>query len=421
MQKPFIPREYDYELHPKRALFDWFSYTFDDIEFYQHFDKINNRTIYSLVPGGNNHKIMTALFSLFGIFEDWYTYPRLNYGLNGYQFTFQIGENISIQFGGPCSGRGRPTSQILMTGQGCHEFREYMNGNFAVLFEFCLQNFRGRCTNLHLAMDDFAGNEIRDLRELYPLVIKRSYRTRFVKKTIIENYDDSIQNEFDFFSTGYSLTFGSPGNTQFQMYDKLAQLHAMGIDYSDTNIWNRYEMRFRDERADAVMMQYILSSKNNSESFYHFSASCMNNLIEFKDETSPNESVRHRPIHPKWEALLESFSKIELDLNFKAPLTIERKKNWYAESIHGVNASFLLTTDDIDSYMIEHYSNLLSGLKDFDIEKLKPVNKYRLEHGLSPLSLQQAKERITNIEFQRKRLQKLRELDLIFDDQQQLK
>lgn len=385
----------------KMAVFDWFSYTFDNLNYQQQFDRMHNRMVYDIPPDVENNKIMTSLFALLGVFSDWQKHPREDKAVNGYSFSYTIGEHIKINFAGPKSGRQRPTTQILMSGAACREFKEYQNGSWEALFEYCLQFLHGRCTRVDLAIDDFTANEI-EIRDLYKMVKGRHFQTNFRSATFIDKINFDQDNVFN---DGFSITFGAPGCTQLQIYDKKLERKAKGEPTFDKPKWYRYEMRFVDDRADGVITQYLLSKKNDlealgKENFFQFAAKCLNAMIEFKDpeddQVRKKDRYQRDPWQP-WVQFIGEIEKIKLDINRKVEKTIKRKKDWYDRSIHGVNASFFLSADTPIQFFVEIIANVAHGLEEFDEKKLIPVNKFRQENKLPELTLEEAKQMIYSV------------------------
>ena len=189
----------------KQVVIDWLSYTFDNITYDGFYDRKSRRYIYSSIEDTiDNSKIMTMLFKMFRCNEEWSFYEYAPTSMNGYQFSFIIGEHIRINFGGAKTKADRPSTQILLSGQACRELEERGGDWEEVLIG--LNSLDGNYKRIDIAIDDFKGDKL-NIYDLESYAKKGSFVASYQTLQIIE----SISYRGGIFSKGYSLTFGSTG------------------------------------------------------------------------------------------------------------------------------------------------------------------------------------------------------------------
>lgn len=105
----------------KRVLFDWVSFTFDDLDGSYFSDPLASvgNTKRDRARRHRNDGIMNKLLSLLGCEDaNWRNFELEKCSINGFKYSIVIGESILINIDGPKSSRGRPVTQLLMRGEG---------------------------------------------------------------------------------------------------------------------------------------------------------------------------------------------------------------------------------------------------------------------------------------------------------------
>lgn len=375
----------------KRILFDWISFTFDDLDI----EAVLSRSSFALKkkPGFGVHvKMLNNLLHVLGSEEYNYEMEFKSPGLNNFKYILYIGEHIIINFHGPKSYRGRRTTQLLMRGEGCREFIEYQNGSWVELFKV-LGNFNGSFKRVDIAIDDFTANDI-DIYDLQKYAEAGHWTGSFQSLKIIN--DISFRGGIR--SKGFSLTFGSSGSNQLQIYDKNLERFSKRKESLDTKVWYRYEMRLVNERANKSIREYMRAfayDTSSISSFLEFGSSLLGELIMFKKEPIGNDSrVRRWEPLVQWVSFLGSVKKITLVPNTQLEKTIDIKKKWYKRSIASTNAEIYLSNED--EYIDYQLAILERGLTKMDSKKISMINKKRVENGKLPISVSDARKNLVS-------------------------
>jgi hypothetical protein len=389
------PKEENYQVIEdvkldKRILFDWISFTFDDLDI----EAVLSRSSYGIKKkiGYKIHlDILNNLLVALGSEKYHYDLEIKQPGLNNYKYILYIGEHIIINFHGPKSYRGKYTTQLLMRGERCREFIEYQNGNWIELFKV-LGTLNGSFKRVDIAIDDFTANDI-DIYDLQKYAEAGHWTGSFQSLKIIN--DISFRGGIR--SKGYSLTFGSPGSNQLQIYDKNLERFSKKKESFDTKVWYRYEMRLVNKRANNAIREYMRAfayDSSNISSFLEFGSSLLAELIMFKKEPRGNDTrVRRWEPLDKWTSFLGSIKKINFIPNTKLEKTIDLKKKWYKKSISSTNAEFFLSNEN--GYFDFQLEIVKNGIKKMNKRKLSTVNKKRLSMGKAALTMEEINEMLS--------------------------
>ena len=368
----------------KRAVFDWISFTFDDLDTEYFFD-IQSRMRSDINIQKKNDTIINTILQLLGSDKsDWKQHAIEDCSINGFKYVIVIGESIMINLYGPKSSRGRPITQLLMRGDGCREFVEYQNGDWVKLFSY-LNSLHGQYKRIDLAIDDFCASEI-DIYDLEKFARNGYWTGDFQCMKIISD----VSFRGGTFSKGFSMTFGSDGSTQLQIYDKNLERKSKNAETFCASKWYRYEMRLVDDKAMRCISEFLNSMSNDGkgESFMLFASSMLSSLIEFKEKPEGNDDrIRRWPILSAWSAFLGSIKNIKLRGQKNTELTLDRKLKWYNRSIATTNALFYLA--DPDTYLQGHLHELGKACFLLSASQICAVNKKRNELGLASITAEE--------------------------------
>ena len=390
----------------KRILFDWVSYTFDTLDYNEVFIPGMHKTFIDLMYTENNDFILGTLFSILGVrdqvtnrLRDWKKYEQSEFAVNGFRFSFKIGEHIQINFAGPKSANNRITTQILLPGQACRELIEYNRSDtkffWVELFSY-LVTLGGHFKRVDLAIDDFTGKE-QNIYNLLSYAKNRHFKGSYRSCTIFEQLG-YINNQP--ISKGFSMTFGSSGSNQCQIYDKNLERKSQNYETFGTDVWYRYEMRLVDDKADELVKSYLAVMSDitdESTKLSNWAMSVLNGQIEFLEPPTSKDNQRWRwETLESWKNFTEAVGKITLHSHSKVEKTIDRKMKWYDRSIVSSNSQFFLV--DPDNYVEQHLIQTIKGLEDITEDHLVPVNKKRIELGKKPYSLSEVQSMGSNLE-----------------------
>jgi phage replication initiation protein len=361
----------------KRVLIDFLSVTFDFVEVYAL-----NSKIYRLV---NETKEFEKLLKLLGFTDDYTKLPKIQ-PIRGYSECYGIGENIKLLFGGEHTknANGKYSMNLLMSGQACREFENYLDGNWNRLLSFLLQK-GAAIKRIDIAIDDFDGQEI-DIYEIEGILRSRNFVSPFRK--INYQFTDSYVGDL-VVSEGYTITMGSAGSNQLQIYDKRLERDAKNQPDLSTDIWYRYEMRFVNEKADSVAQMYAVAIfENNSKGFMKYARELLFNCLDLKVQQISNAQRTRWETHEKWNAFLDSVEKIDLNVKHKVETTIDKRMKWYDRSIKRINASFYASLSADRDFMSFIVNNVLEGFESFEEKDITITNNYRVSKGQKKLTWQ---------------------------------
>lgn len=308
----------------KRAIIDWLSFTF----------VLKEQDIYI-------NLIVQELLKIFGFKKHETKIERK--AVNGFSKSLLIGEHIKIMFDSPVikNSEGEPIAQLLMSGQACREFELNIGGNWNHLLSFLVS--RGNFKRIDLAIDDFKAEEI-NIYDLEDIIVKKAnyvscfkdidYRIQFQRNS---KEVDSIQT-----LKTYWIRLGTEGKNNLLIYDKLLERKARDqLDY-DVNIWNRYEMRIVDDKANELVRKYVLYFENKENNFLDFVSGVLINYLDLKKPSKDLNKSRWRRL-PEWSKFLNSIQKIDLKARLKQHSTIDTLIAWSNKSLAKVSAQQVLT------------------------------------------------------------------------------
>lgn len=379
----------------KKVVIDWISYTFSDIEYDELHNYYTNSFDLKIKDNKSNSFILSSILELMDIDKHWKDIEIHNRALNGYRFSWIIGEYIRINFAGPKMLDDNYSTQLLLSGKACREFETYYKGSFIDLFDFLFneheelgyiyddngeiisgRKLNGSFKRIDIAIDDFTGKE-QNIYDLEQYAQKHWWIGSFKSVNV---YDSSIRNGY-IESKGFTISFGSPGSNRLVIYDKLLERKSAGDQYSDSEIWFRYEMQFVHDKADQVAR--FFTSMYKLDNLNEAILGLLNNCIEFKDIKDKNKSdfsrqyLRSQPTLESWNNFINHTKKIKL-LKVSNPIkTIDKKLFWIDKSLTTTFAElYLINRDNPDEFhnLINKYVN--KGMLKLSEQQLTAINKY---------------------------------------------
>ncbi len=405
----------------KRYLIDWLSYTFSDLEYDKTHNPITNDYDFEISKTEKNDFILGSLLDLMNIDKPWEAIEIQNYALNGFRFSWLIGEFIKINFVGPKMLDGNYSTQLLFSGKACREFEYNYKGSFFDLFKFLItehkelgyiridsivfgstekntngfentgeasegRRLNGTFKRIDIAIDDFSGKE-QNIYDLKYYAKKHwwigSYRSCKIIESTIKNPTRG--------SKGFSLTFGSTGSNQLVIYDKyLEQSNKEDVFNIPFDPWYRYEMRFVNDKANKVVRSLLAYNRFNKLNEYILSL--LNSCIEFKvlDERIMGPSrqyIRYQPTLESWKKFTEYTQKVDLNNHLPPDLSIDKKLKWINFSLPTTFTQlYLIHKDEPELFRrkILDYAN--RGAYKLKKEQFVAINKYLKENGKKELT-----------------------------------
>lgn len=216
--------------------------------------------------------------------------------------------------------------QILMSGSGCRNYENFLVINKETWFDFFARVYQYRVNfpRIDLAIDDH--KPYLNIPELIRLTKQGLISSQ------LRNYSENASGELSEsipVHKGNTLYLGS-SNSDFRIvfYEKgYEQAEKFGKEL-DPN-WNRYELRFRQERAN-IVVQELIARRDVAE----IAMSVLNGKIRFLEQPENKSTSRKRlyPTYPPWELFMQDIEKIKLTIQPQKK-TLNSIWNWLESSV----------------------------------------------------------------------------------------
>ena len=216
--------------------------------------------------------------------------------------------------------------QILMSGSGCRNYENFLVINKETWFDFFARvcQYHVNFPRIDLAIDDH--KPYLNIPELIRLTKQGLISSQ------LRNYSENASGELSEsipVHKGNTLYLGS-SNSDFRIvfYEKgYEQVEKFGKEL-DRN-WNRYELRFRQERANKVA-QELIARRDVAE----IALSVLNGKIRFLEQPENKSTSRKRlyPTYPPWELFMQDIEKIKLTIQPQKK-TLDSIWNWLESSV----------------------------------------------------------------------------------------
>lgn len=216
--------------------------------------------------------------------------------------------------------------QILMSGSGCRNYENFLVINKETWFDFFARvcQYHVNFPRIDLAIDDH--KPYLNIPELIHLTKQGLISSQ------LRNYSENASGELSEsipVHKGNTLYLGS-SNSDFRIvfYEKgYEQAEKFGKEL-DPN-WNRYELRFRQERANKVV-QELIARRDVAE----IAMSVLNGKIRFLEQPENKSTSRKRlyPTYPPWELFMQDIEKIKLTIQPQKK-TLNSIWNWLESSV----------------------------------------------------------------------------------------
>ena len=216
--------------------------------------------------------------------------------------------------------------QILMSGSGCRNYENFLVINKETWFDFFARvcQYHVNFPRIDLAIDDH--KPYLNIPELIRLTKQGLISSQ------LRNYSENASGELSEsipVHKGNTLYLGS-SNSDFRIvfYEKgYEQVEKFGKEL-DRN-WNRYELRFRQERANKVA-QELITRRDVAE----IAMSVLNGKIRFLEQPENKSTSRKRlyPTYPPWKLFMQDIEKIKLTIQPQKK-TLDSIWNWLESSV----------------------------------------------------------------------------------------
>jgi len=216
-----------------------------------------------------------------------------------------------------------------------------------------------RIKRLDIALDElYKGYGHEDQQILIPDLIKKLHAKEIVldtlKKWNITGGGSFTDNEDMEANHGLSIYFGSrQSQLYFNFYEKRYEIARMENIYLDESleifgIWNRYELRFSDQKAQGVVEEYIAGVDLGE-----IARGIINKEIQVYDGT--NQFGAYKP-DEKWQRLFGGVEPLKLSTN-PQPYSIERTIRWLTYQV----ANSLALVSEADKILQTEYMKMIKN------------------------------------------------------------
>ena len=216
--------------------------------------------------------------------------------------------------------------QILMSGSGCRNYENFLVINKETWFDFFARvcQYHVNFPRIDLAIDDH--KPYLNIPELIRLTKQGLISSQ------LRNYSENASGELSEsipIHKGNTLYLGS-SNSDFRIvfYEKgYEQVEKFGKEL-DPN-WNRYELRFRQERANKVVQELIARCD-----IAEIALSVLNGKIRFLEQPENKSTSRKRlyPTYPPWKLFMQDIEKIKLTIQPQKK-TLDSIWKWLESSV----------------------------------------------------------------------------------------
>lgn len=252
---------------------------------------------------------------------------------------------------------------LQLSGQGCREM-ELLLEHKGISWQTFLQNILYayqdvRVKRLDIALDELYKGYGHDEEHIQiPKLIDKLYAKEIVLDTIrkwnITGGGSFTDNDDMEANHGLSLYFGSrQSQLYFNFYEKryeIARMENISLEESLEifGIWNRYELRFSDQKAQGVVEEYI-----NGVDLGEIARGIVNKEIQVYDGVT--RFGAYKP-YEKWQELFGGVEPLKLSTS-PQPYSIERTIRWLTYQV----ANSLALVSEADKIMQTEYMKMIQN------------------------------------------------------------
>ncbi len=185
---------------------------------------------------------------------------------------------------------------------------------------------------------------------------------------------------------GLTINLGSRKSMiELCIYDKLFQQKSLGKPV-DSNYLTRYEMRFRQDKANSVILSLLDNYKKEDMPVYGmdlkmFATKALYRILDIKaDNNSDRGHQSENETDPNWTSFLETTEKGMLPKADARISTSETRYNYIMPKAKMIFLEWLIDVDfNLDVFMERFFIQLLDLLKNTSRSQLTRLNQILLE------------------------------------------
>lgn len=307
------------------------------------------------------------------------------YSVNGFQEQYTLSKHIILRLCGPRNSLGFKTCQLELRGEGCREFERLSDGKTWYDFFTFLETLSPKYKRLDVSIDDFDGDNV-NMKYLI---------TKFDNKY----YTSVFKSPYKLISSinkGDSITFGSTtSGTQLCIYDKRLEQMSKGR-IVNKNYWTRYEMRFRQENADAMVQSLIYNYDDPSQEIYglNLKAFALQHLYRILDIKKDNGySLEHQyeiETDEPWKDFLDNVEKGAFKKADPRALKIDNSTDYILPKFMIIFMSMLIRgKGNFNLYEYAFYKDMYNLSGKISKAQFKRLNLFLKETGNEQITMAQ--------------------------------
>ena len=318
---------------------------------------------------------------------------ELDYATNNFKYQFELSDFIILRCGGPYNESGFRTCQFEMKGEGCREFERLRPDlKWKDLFYFLI-GMDAKFKRVDATIDDLKGNEIK-IEDVFNKIKKGFYTSIFKSKP---KYFGTLED-------GLTISLGTrQSQVELCIYDKLSQQRSLNKECNE-DYWTRYEMRFRGDKANAVIEELLDNYEDDTKEIYgldlaSFASKSLYRILDIKEDNNYSlDDQRHVATDLRWNKFLNESEKGIL------PKTTERRSNLDSSykyimpkaKIH-LLLWFFLSKCNSEIFEEKLYADLYELAKNTSKAQFNKLNQFLLELGKTKLSKEEYDEGINKL------------------------
>lgn len=260
-------------------------------------------------------------------------FAQITSHLYGYVGGYQL-DYLMVLYSEKGDSRG---TMIQLSGKGCRQFEAFLKAQSRTWFDFfhvCF-DYKAKFTRVDLAINDY--KEYLSIPALLNKINRQELISRFERFDF--NGSGSISKKK---REGVTIYLGSKKSELYMaFYQKNSeQAKKLGVAVEDVPIKNRYELRFKDERAEQAIHGYTKTGD-----LTEFLLGILSDYLCFVDRKA-GVSRKYWSVNKKWAYFLGGVEKVKLVTEPNDAL-YERSKNWFKRSV-APTVKMLMEVDEIE-------------------------------------------------------------------------
>lgn len=317
-----------------------------------------------------------------------------SYALNNFRYQYIFSDYIILRLVGPINEFGMRTCQLELKGEGCREYERLRPDLTWLDLLYFLLGFNTNFKRIDVTIDDYSGKEI-TIADFFHKVKNGYYTSCFRSEPKYHGMLD----------TGLTIDMGSrKSGIELCVYDKLKQQISLDNEV-EYNYWCRYEMRFRGDKANSVILDLIKNYKNKDISIYGidlkaYAIKTLYGIIDIKIDNNYNsDHQKNVDTDPKWLKFLENTEKGILPKANTRISTNESRFNYIMPKAKMIILQWLMECNfNSDLFLERILSEEIELLKQTTRGQLSRLNLYLKENDKPKLSFDDFNFLITKID-----------------------